>query len=309
VIKIVGSGMAGLLAANLLRRMQPVVHEAQGVLPNNHSALLRFRSDVCARATGIPFKKVLVHKAVCTDGKLLDRTNLAINNQYSVKVTGKVLDRSIINLEPGERFIAPPDFISQMSHSVQIVYGSPFTAGELSARTPDSTPLISTMPMPALMDMAEWKAPPIFLSRPVWAVTGRIDDCDVYQTVYYPQETFPAYRASITGNLLTVETMTEPKAHPHSLVNEVLHTLGINQGCYDIEVKCQKYGKLTPLSDPSIARRFVLYMTDRYRVYSVGRFALWRQLLLDDVCHDIGVVEKLVDNREGYSGQLIKAKI
>ena len=55
---IYGAGMGGLLTANMLRRYNPTIKEAQPSLPNNHDALLRFRSDKVAIATGIPFKKV-----------------------------------------------------------------------------------------------------------------------------------------------------------------------------------------------------------------------------------------------------------
>lgn len=48
---IIGAGMAGLLAANLLHRFNPTVLEKAPSLPNNHAALLRFRSDEIPRAT------------------------------------------------------------------------------------------------------------------------------------------------------------------------------------------------------------------------------------------------------------------
>jgi 2-polyprenyl-6-methoxyphenol hydroxylase-like FAD-dependent oxidoreductase len=38
-MKIYGAGMAGLLAAVALKRFNPVVHETQSSLPNNHNAL------------------------------------------------------------------------------------------------------------------------------------------------------------------------------------------------------------------------------------------------------------------------------
>jgi hypothetical protein len=55
---IVGAGMAGLLAARMLSRFNPVIIERQETLPNNHHAVLRFRSTVVGDTLGIPFKKV-----------------------------------------------------------------------------------------------------------------------------------------------------------------------------------------------------------------------------------------------------------
>jgi hypothetical protein len=51
LMKIIGAGMAGLIAGHMLRRHSPEIHEAASSLPNNHSALLRFRSDAVAKAT------------------------------------------------------------------------------------------------------------------------------------------------------------------------------------------------------------------------------------------------------------------
>jgi Flp pilus assembly protein CpaB len=117
-MRIYGAGLAGLLAANMLRRYKPEVHEAQPSLPNNHEALLRFRSDAVARATGIPFRKVLVHKAILYRGQLITTPNLRLSNMYSQKVTGEVTNRSILSLDSAERFIAPPNLIELLANSV-----------------------------------------------------------------------------------------------------------------------------------------------------------------------------------------------
>jgi hypothetical protein len=61
---IYGAGLAGLLAGNMLRGRLPVVKEGQSSLPNNHSALLRFRTDKVGTACAIKFKKVKVNKAI-----------------------------------------------------------------------------------------------------------------------------------------------------------------------------------------------------------------------------------------------------
>lgn len=304
-MKIIGSGLAGLLAANMLRRMNPQVHEAQPSLPNNHAALLRFRSDVCAKATGIPFKKVAVRKAICVDGKLTDQTNIALNNQYSQKVTGSIVDRSIINLNGGDRYIAPDNFISQMASSVKIVFDSPFTKEELLTRNERSEPLLSTIPMPMLMDMVGWKEKPDFAFSSVWSVTAKIPDCEVYQTIYYPDQDETFYRASITGDRLIVECLDcPPDVLIPDLVSEILEHFGIRKTVPEHQVKHQKYGKLKPLKDPAAARRFMLYMTDKFRVYSLGRFATWRQLLLDDVVKDVGIIERLIEYRDSYQHTL-----
>ena len=100
---IYGAGMAGLLAANMLRRHKPELREKQEDLPNNHDALLRFRNNSVGVATNIPFKKVKVRKAIKYDKVLHVEPNLYLSNLYSQKVTGSYLDRSINNLDAVER--------------------------------------------------------------------------------------------------------------------------------------------------------------------------------------------------------------
>jgi hypothetical protein len=297
--------MAGLLAASVLRRHKPVIHEAQSSLPNNHAALLRFRSDAVAKATGIPFRRVEVQKAISYQGQILSSGSLALNNMYSQKVSGKISDRSIINLKAGERFIAPPDFIAQMAGTADIQYNSGLTKEELLARTPDSDPVISTIPAPVMMGLADWEERVDFQWRTIWAVTAEISDCDVYQTVYYPDPNVNYYRASLTGNLLTLEYSENPVFIEKDCA-DVMAGLGVGCSITDIAVKEQKYGKLTPLADPGACRKFILYLTDRYRVYSLGRFATWRQLLLDSVVNDIEVIERLINYRDGYQRALLK---
>lgn len=297
--------MAGLLAAVALKRFNPVVHEKQASLPNNHNALLRFRSDVVAKLTGIPFRKVTVAKAVVWNGDIRTDANLAMNNAYAKKVVGRVVERSVLNLVGGDRYIAPPDFISRLAAGVDIQLNSEMGAGVL-LRDSGSEPLVSTVPMPVLMGLMGVDHKPVFRWRKVWSVVAVLEDCDVYQTLYYPQEHHAYYRASITGNKLTIEYTTEPLV-PGNDADQVLSDFGINQRP-NVEVKSQEYGKITPLDDPAAARQFILMMTDRYRIYSLGRFATWRQLLLDDLIKDIGLIERLVDCRDRYESVLRGAR-
>jgi hypothetical protein len=45
-------------------------------------------------------------------------------------------------------------------------------------------------------------------------------------------------------------------------------------------------------------------LTEEHNIYSLGRFATWRQLLLDDLVKDIGVIEKLIDGNHLYNNVL-----
>ncbi len=55
----------------------------------------------------------------------------------------------------------------------------------------------------------------------------------------------------------------------------------------------QEYGKIAPVDD--LPRKALLArLTDRHNIFSLGRFATWRNILLDDVAHDATVVKRLM---------------
>lgn len=295
----------------MLRRHRPSIQEAQPELPNNHHALLRFRTDAVSRATGIPFRKVWVTKAVHRDRhtELTTYPSIADVNRYSYKVTGEILPRSILNVEPGERYISPPDFIEQLRPD-RAVYNSPF---KMKDRLESNfTPLISTIPMPALMDIVNWpkELRPEFHYRTIYTDRAEIREpkVDVYQTVYYPYPDIPWYRISLVGNVAIAE-MTQHHYDEylgvdlrHMLDNLLQEDFGIPGGSdifFTPPIE-QKYGKLAPI-DEQKRRAFILAMTDEFRIYSLGRFATWRQILLDDVVKDVQVIEGYMTERDAYT--------
>ena len=305
---IYGAGMAGLLAANMLRRYKPEVREAADSLPDNHGALLRFRTGAVAQATGQQFRKVTVHKAIKHEGALHTKCDLKMSNMYSLKVTGEAMGRSIMNLEPGVRYIAPDDFIATMAQSADIKYGNPFQ--DPSEKL--GGPVISTIPMPVMMGIVGWNEAPEFKHLPIWSYRAKIisPKCDVYQTIYYTDPYSFHYRASITGDQLIVEFLEELALYQaREVANDVIQDFGFNNDwrspvVFEGEVlKYQHYGKLLPIDD-KIRRAFIMALSTEYGIYSVGRFATWRQILMDDVVNDVNVVERFISDRDQYSRNL-----
>jgi hypothetical protein len=306
-VHIYGAGMAGLLTANMLRRYNVFLYDAQPSLPNNHEALLRFRTSAVEEATNIPFRKVRVLKAIKRDN-LEASCSLDLANLYSYKVTGEVMTRSVLNLDPCERYIAPPTFIGMMASMLRgdPLYNTPLTMERIIERD-KSIPIISTIPMPVLMKIVGWPQPPQFNYRTVWTITATLarPATDVYQTIYYPKPRDPYYRASITGDRLIIESM-------HDLSGLDLwryaDAVGMDFGLVDarfdnIQLHTQPYGKLLPIAEEE-RRAFILAMTNTYNVYSVGRFATWRQILMDDVVEDVRKVEHFIRTRDNYSRHL-----
>jgi hypothetical protein len=295
--------MAGLMAAQIMRRHQPFVHEAQPKLPDNHGALLRFRSNVIEKAVGQRLLRVDVQKAVMVNGELRNWSTLADANAYSLKVSGEVMGRSILSLAGGERYIAPDDFLAVLAHGAEVAYTSPLASGEVNQRKPDSDPIISTIPMPVLAEMVAWEGLD-FRFRSIWSLRGDISHpvTRLYQTIYYP-ESEPYYRASITGSQLIIEYASKPEFGRN--LRDDIASVSRDFGMIDAAVqfhdpKFQKYGKLLPI-DELERQRFILAMSDRYNIYSLGRFATWRQILLDDVVHDVEVIDNFITQRSSFS--------
>lgn len=299
---IAGAGLAGLLAGNMLSLAhKPKIYETQPALPNNHSAVLRFRTGAVGDVVGIPFKKVTVIKAV-----LPWRNPVADALSYSFKNGGiRRSDRSIIRGdEIAERFIAPSDLIQRLASRL------PDINFDQSAwrNMPVGVPIISTIPMPALMETLGYPAHkrPKFGFRSGINLKAQIADCDAYVSLAVPDPTFPFTRLSITGSELIAEftgCSEQEKAVWFDEIGPIIcDLLGIDfYQTTGWEVKPQKYAKILPI-DESARREFIHWATKEYNVYSLGRFATWRPgLLLDDLVHDIRLIEKWTTTNDSYA--------
>jgi hypothetical protein len=286
---IIGAGLAGLLAANLLRHKNPTILEKQPTLPNNHSAVLRFRSSIVSDVTGIPFKKVNVVKAA-----LPWLNPVADSLAYAEKNTGLLRsDRSISVPTPSvERYIGPINLIEQLSLGLNIKFNNDGLTGWKKGG-----PIISTIPMPAMMEMLCYPKLPVFPSVPGCNIRATISGCDAYASLYVPNPFYPFSRISLTGNEIIAEC---PNVRVEDEYPEIMYTaaslLGISKEMvFDIEWHQQTYSKILPI-DEGERKRFMAWATDEHNVYSLGRYACWRPgLLLDDLVQDIRLIERWIN--------------
>lgn len=313
---VAGAGLSGLIAASMLREEVSAVFEVQSAVPNNHAALLRFRSGIVGDATGIPFSPVKVMKAI---HEPKNPVRDAID--YSVKVTGRPSVRSILSArgEVEERWIAPDDFINRLAFQS---YGKlAFDAGVSFATEGNNAPIISTVPMPSLMKALEYPNPPTFESRDGWVVTAELEGVDVCATLYYPRN-FVGYRASVTRGRLIVEGVSKtPVASIHSdgwAVRDATEIARVAAEDFGLgaflkpgteELKKQRYAKILPIAEDE-RRRFLMWATDRFNVYSLGRFATWRPgLMLDDLVNDVRTIQKMIRGNSGHAYNTRKSQI
>lgn len=305
---VIGAGMAGLLAAAMLRDECTEVLEAQPELPNNHSALLRFRSSIVGDALNIPFRKVRVMKAAVPYSNNPVGDALA----YSLKTNGTATLRSSIsaNGEVEERFIAPFDLVTVMPAKVTAPIRFSCDWGGKIKRQKDHA-VISTIPMPTLMRLLSYEPVPEFKSVIGFNLNAKLRNVDVCATLYYPDPGKMRYRASLTGDRLTVEyafpgldkdqtvkKMTQLSDYPKKIFDEcheILTDFGLqsNMVIGKPEITLQQYGKIVPISDME-RKRFIMWASEEHDIFSLGRFATWRPgLLMDDLVNDVRVIQRV----------------
>jgi hypothetical protein len=302
-MKIYGAGIAGLLAGSMFQQAR--IYEAAPENTEQHKAVLRFRSSAVGDAVGVDFRRVKVHKGIWVD-KFVD-PSIQLANWYSRKVIGKLADRSIWNLAPSERFIAPEDFISQLVDRCagRITWNHKLTRDEVLA---EKDTVISTLPMKVMASFMANELPsdfiqaaPDFQHEPITVRRWRIPGADVFQTIYFPGLDTTLYRASITGDLLIAEYVGEAYTSP------LFDAFGIvEEDCVPIEKVSQRYGKIARIDD-AWRKQFIFWLSHERNIFSLGRFGTWRNLLLDDVIQDIAVVKKLM-NTTTYDRMRANAK-
>lgn len=297
---IVGAGLAGLIAAHAWPHARIV--EAGAAPERAHHALLRFRSDAVANLTGIEFRRVLVRKGVWVGSDFV-APSIRWANSYAQKVlpAGALRgDRSIWALEPAERFVAPDDLYARLLDAV----GSRVdwrTQANYSRRDL----LISTAPLPVVLAEVGLAAPE-FGRAPIHVQRWRVPGADAYQTVYYPEPHLGVYRASLTGDILIVEGMT-PVDEDDMQAVQASFALQWRGDLCPLGAVEQRYGKIVPIDD-TLRKQLLFTLTHEHNIYSLGRFATWRNLLLDDVVADIAGLKRLMRGGSAYNLKLEVAR-
>ncbi len=221
---ILGAGLAGCIAAHLFPGAH-VLEAASREGVGAHRALLRFRSDDISKITGIPFRRVRVTKAVIDDRHVYcSDVPLSLLNAYSRKVSGKLQPRSIGDIAPVDRWVAPDDFHAQLVEQLRSAISFDFPIARISAtalwgaddeRGIDRTdlPVLSTVPLPVALKLTGMDAEltkMTFQKASIFVARGRVKNCDVHQTCYFPSPQLGVYRASITGAVMIVECVNAP---------------------------------------------------------------------------------------------------
>lgn len=297
---IIGAGLSGCIAGML--HPDALLLEA-GKGESQHQAVLRFRTPQIGNALGIPFREVTVHKNIWSDGQSWTEASIREINLYARKVTGKIASRSIADLRPVQRWIAPADLHQLLLQRLRDRVHYNTTINHISrARIDDTegftwarenTPVLSTMPLSKLVQILGITSKAEFRYAPIHVTRWRIPNCDAHQTVYFPAEDTALYRATLTGEHLIAETMDEDDA-PDVLWLQVEDAFGLHGVKPELMVrKMQRYGKIVPI-ETELRKQLLYKITSEFGVYSLGRFALWSNILLDDVYTDLAKIRNMI---------------
>lgn len=289
---ILGAGLTACLAGMYNQHADILCPQPRGEL-KQHRAILRFPNADIERITGVKCKKVQITKSIYEMGKHVE-PDIRVANAYSKKVTGGYYDRSINNIDPVTRWIPPDNFHDIMLDILKdrISYGVDLGTTVFK----NHRPIVSTLPISKNCEIAGLDLPEMESKyRSIYVSKYAICDCDVWHTVYYPDNQ-GVYRASVEGNLLTIESV-EPIIEADAWC--VLNSMGIEKAdSFLIEKNYkQSVGKIIPIDD-TIRKDTIKRLTLDYNLYSLGRWATWRSIQLNDVVKDLGVIHRLINENE-----------
>lgn len=298
-MNIYRAGLTGCLAACVIPESKVYHLESEPVL---HKAVLRFRTDEISKITGIPFKKIKVSKSVF-DGDIFCNWDPQLANQYSKKVINGLYDRSIANLETVDRWLAPADFHEQL---IEILNDRIYFSS-IAYPIDSDFAAISTLPLPELMSILNevredfnWGIKNHFNSIYVSTVDVKIPS-EVHQTIYFPEPNCEVYRATLEGRKLIIECTEETEGEDLEWVPAMFGLDTLDWEFSEINYK-QKIGKIAPIEE--IQRKELICMiTEEHNIYSLGRTAIWKNILLDDCLQDVKKIQEML-NKSRYDRML-----
>lgn len=309
VTAILGLGLSALLAAKAFPDARIFVPKAELDKFNPakaHTAVLRFKTPLVGELAGVPTEKRLVYKGLW-DNRRFITPDIRAANSYSRAVSGVISPRSILSVgsEPVVRYVPGEDFVAELWSSVKsrVVgldsWGKVLALGELSKR--NLTAAISTLPL-GVWDGVEVERDTSFKPILTFRHSVPIVDPSVVQTVYFPYHS-TAYRATLENSVLKVECFCGPW-EVWRTYEEFISSVAKPFGLEDIATKwvqpeqttCHRLGKLLPPTYDDAERRAKIFaLSHNYGIYSLGRYATMRNIGLDDIAKDIGVIKKLIE--------------
>ena len=302
-IAVIGAGISGLIAEGAMLKtfgndIAVFDSKQEKGLSSGHKAVMRLRNDSIKEYVNCDLRKVKVQKGIFHKGEIYESPNLLLNNRYSLKAYGSLGDRSLLSLGSQDRYLISNIRSSHINYIRQGV--DQIGDNSLMFSSGSDYPYdicISTIPMPKIIKMCnlkygiEFKYKSIFVTRAKLSIRSSVN-----QTLYFTDSRqFMPYRVTIQGQDVIAESMigTTDLTFEHCLTAFGLsykHISGEDKG---FSITEQKFGKIEPIDD-NLRRRILMDLTDEFKIYSLGRFATWRSLRIDQVVEDIKKIIMLI---------------
>ena len=301
---IIGSGLAGSLAAEYFRSFKPEVYDARpdGLsFLSNHSAVLRLKTREAGDITGRGVTEIKIKKEIYHEGKHHSSSNIMLDNLYSRKVSNNIEARSITKVSPcvETRFLLN-DFEPRYTGKTELkgvdlnkkaLRFIQHNAEELSFDK-DYDFVISTIPLPVMIRITgayskeEFRNFPIFVTK----VKYDIPTIGVHQTIYFPGDETPAYRATLEYGTLTVESVNQP-ANDLEIFEKAFGLTGIKP--VNSAGGSQTLGKIVDIDEVE-RKRLLNYFTTKHKIFSLGRYAIWKNIKTDDLIKDLRRIDEMM---------------
>jgi len=310
-IAIIGAGISGLIAEGAFAKdpdneITIFDHKKTSHALSGHKAVMRLRNDKIKNFIDCKLKKIAVYKAVYHEGKIYDKPNILLNNLYSLKAYGSLGERSLLSLGRVERYLIGSFNKQSLITKAEVKRidkrldrkGALVLSGD-NFQFPenffDYDICISTMPMPLLLRAIDGSYNVEFKYIPIYVNTALLKiKSDVHQTLYFTnRDKSVPYRVTIEGDQIIAESI-EPITGTE--FNKCLNAFGLSWDHIDsmsFTGHEQKMGKLSPIDD-DVRRKIMMDLTDKYNIYSFGRFATWRSLRIDQTLEDIEKIKMFI---------------
>lgn len=303
---IIGNGIAGRMAAKYFDYFDPKVYEANKSGDSSHKAIMRFRDFSIGYLLGVSLEKIHVDKAIYYKGNFVE-SNPMMLNLYSRKVAKGIYPRSVRFTDSVDRFIARESFrtpLANYEHKLEKV--EPHECCFANGECVEYDVCISTIPLPVMakaagLDCGKTKIE----SYPIYVKRFKVEvSSEVYQTIYFPDGALSVYRASLEGQDLIIESQSE---HTIMETPEICSAFGLHMDdLYNEQNYVQDNGKIVDMDD-SFRKKLIMELTEKFSIYSLGRYATWRNItsdvLLDDLPKIAGFM-KLSDSARKYTMRL-----
>lgn len=300
---IIGAGISGIMAARYFSNYNPTLIEKNETLPflsQNHASI-RVKSEEIGILLNIKLKKVQISKQIFFEHKLYNQASITMKNLYSRKVTGEIGTRSIefddtndIRYFFGEQLTTWPGLDYRTNHKLIAIIGNTLHFENKKCINYDIC--LSTIPMPEMFRIFKkdntagdaFKLQPIYVTELLLGIRS-----SAFQTIYFPELHLDAYRANLEENRLLIESLTELDDGELHLILSIFGLTNIT--IISKEVHRQPFGKIIGISD-SQRKGNMLYLTENHNIYSLGRYATWRNgVEIDDVMKDLKKIKNFIE--------------